>query len=77
MATDVGDTAELVVDGETGFVAPAPTVSFVAEALERAWERRQEWQPMGQAARARAERLIPQDPVGNFCDRLLQIAQHG
>jgi glycosyltransferase involved in cell wall biosynthesis len=72
VVTDVGGNAEMCVDGETGFVAAAPTVGLVEDALERAWMSRAEWQRMGSAARARVERLVPADPVGAFCDQLLE-----
>jgi len=75
MVTDVGGNAEVCVDGETGFVASAPAVELLAETLERAWNRRDEWQRMGLAARARAEKLIPRDPVGDFCRQLQEIAE--
>jgi glycosyltransferase involved in cell wall biosynthesis len=71
IVTDVAGNAEICVDGETGFVAAAPAVGLLAETLERAWNNRHDWQRMGLAARARAEKLIPKDPVGEFC-RLLQ-----
>jgi glycosyltransferase involved in cell wall biosynthesis len=71
VVTDVAGNAEVCVDGETGFVAAAPTAKLLEETLERAWNNRHDWQRMGLAARARAEKLIPKDPVGNFC-RLLQ-----
>jgi len=74
VVTDVGRTAELCVDDETGFVAPAATVSSFGHALERAWERRKDWPNMGQAARARAESQIPKDPVSAFCARLKACA---
>jgi len=74
VVTDVGGNAELCVDNETGFLAPAATVSSFSNALERAWERRQDWLHMGQAARARAEKQIPKDPVGDFCERLKTCA---
>jgi glycosyltransferase involved in cell wall biosynthesis len=70
VVTDVGGNAELCVDGETGFVAPAATVSSFAHALERAWERRTDWRRIGQAARTRVENQIPKDPVAFFCERL-------
>jgi glycosyltransferase involved in cell wall biosynthesis len=75
VVTDVGGNGELCVDNETGFVAPAATVSFFAHAFERAWERRKEWPHMGQAARTRAEIQIPTDPVGLFCERLKACAE--
>jgi glycosyltransferase involved in cell wall biosynthesis len=70
VVTDVGGNAELCVDNETGFIAPAATVSSFGCALERAWERRKEWAQMGQAARVRVERQVPKDPIGQFCERL-------
>lgn len=70
VVTDVAGNTEVCVDNETGFVAPAPTVALLADTLERAWNRREDWQRMGQAARARADSVIPRDPVTVFCERL-------
>jgi glycosyltransferase involved in cell wall biosynthesis len=74
VVTDIGGNAELCVDNETGFVAAAPTVPLVAEALQRAWERREDWCRVGLAARARVEKLVPRDPVGVFCEQLKSCA---
>jgi glycosyltransferase involved in cell wall biosynthesis len=70
VVTDVAGNTEVCVDNETGFVAAAPTVALLADALQRAWDRREDWQRMGQAARARAESQIPRDPIAVFADRL-------
>lgn len=75
VVTDVGGNAELCLNDETGFVAPAATVSCFAHALERAWERRTDWLHMGQAARVRVEKKIPRDPVGVFCEQLKACAK--
>jgi glycosyltransferase involved in cell wall biosynthesis len=77
VVTDIGGNAELCVDGETGFVAAAPAVSILEHTLERAWNQRHEWQRMGTAARTRAERLIPNDPIGEFCSEILQCTPSG
>src|SRR5208337_4125733 len=74
VVTEVGGNAELCVDDETGFVAPAATVSSFTDTLQRAWERRKEWPGLGQAARARVENQIPKDPVGVFCEQLKSCA---
>ena len=76
VVTDVGGSAEICADGETGFVAAAPTVDLVGAALERAWNRRDDWQRIGQAARARVEQLIPKNPVLNFCQQLMAGAEN-
>jgi glycosyltransferase involved in cell wall biosynthesis len=74
VVTDVAGNAELCVDDETGFVAPAATLSSVTHTLQRAWDRRKEWLRMGQTARARVENQIPKDPVTLFCERLKACA---
>jgi len=70
VVTNVGGNAEVCLAGQTGFVAAAPTVDLLGQAMEAAWERRQEWQSMGAAAHARAEQIIPPDPVGELCRQL-------
>jgi glycosyltransferase involved in cell wall biosynthesis len=74
VVTAAGRAAELCLNNETGFVAPAATVSLFGEALERAWERRKDLSRLGQAARARAESVVPRDAVSLFCDRLKEYA---
>jgi glycosyltransferase involved in cell wall biosynthesis len=74
VVTDIGGNAELCLDNETGFVAAAPNVSFVAQALQRAWDRRQDWRRMGHAARTRVEGLVPKDPIGVFSEQLKACA---
>lgn len=60
VVTDVGDNADLVKEGSTGFVARAATVSAISEALEKAWDRRETWQMMGMRAHdAISSRLSP------------------
>jgi glycosyltransferase involved in cell wall biosynthesis len=70
VVTDIGGNAELCIDGQTGFVAPYPSVESFSQAMERAWERRGNWAQMGQAARAAVENAVPKDAVSVFCDRL-------
>jgi glycosyltransferase involved in cell wall biosynthesis len=77
VATDVGGNAELCVDEETGFIASAATISSFGETLERAWQRRSDWQNMGKAARARAEALIPKNPIAVFCEKLKSCVEAG
>ncbi len=62
---------ELVIDGETGFIAAAPTVPALQAALDRAWSRRADWPRMGAAARRHMLDLLPADPVADFARNLL------
>ena len=48
VVTDVGGNAEIITDGETGFVACAPSVKSFDEALERAWQKMRYWKLMGE-----------------------------
>jgi glycosyltransferase involved in cell wall biosynthesis len=75
VVTDIGGNSEVCVDGETGFVVPAPAVSLLDQAMERAWERRHEWQSIGRAARQHAEAVIPKDPVNEFCRELIECGE--
>jgi glycosyltransferase involved in cell wall biosynthesis len=75
IVTDVAGNAELVEDGDSGFVAAAPTKFHLVEAMERAWEHRAKWQEMGLAARAFAQASIPKDPAAMFARSLLTLAQ--
>lgn len=73
LVTDVAGNAEVVRDGEDGFVAKAPTVELLSEAMERAWNKRMEWQTMGECAAASIRRLVPPDPARAFADDLLGV----
>jgi len=77
VVTDVAGNAEFVEHGISGFVAAAPTVGALDAALEAAWQRREDWEALGIAARRRVVSLVPPDPVKVFCDQLLALASPG
>ena len=74
IVTDAGGNAEIVEDESTGFVASAPALPQLRDAMERAWHRREEWRAMGERAAARIRQLLPADPAAEFANRLLEIA---
>jgi glycosyltransferase involved in cell wall biosynthesis len=74
IVTDIGGNAEMLEDGKTGFVAEAPTVKALDEALERAWRRRDEWAEIGRAAAEHVRRLVPSDPAASFAGALMCLA---
>ena len=41
VATDVGGPAEIITDGENGYIAEAASLSYVLNALERWWKDRE------------------------------------
>jgi glycosyltransferase involved in cell wall biosynthesis len=70
IATDVAGHSEVIEDGVTGFLADAPTVSSMANALERFWVRRSEARGIGAAASKSIRQLVPPDPVRVFAEKI-------
>ncbi len=74
LVTDVAGHAELITDGENGFVAEAASVLHIGQALERAWNECSLWQAMGRSAYERIRHDIPPDPAADFAGRILAAA---
>ena len=74
LVTDVAGHTELVKDGINGFVAKAPTVGLLDEALERAWNARNEWRSLGLRARETVTAVIPKDPATVFAKTLEDLS---
>lgn len=70
IVTEVGGNTELVQDGVNGFVAKAPTVEFLDEAMERAWGNRHRLREMGETAARDVRAWVGPDPVGDFVREL-------
>lgn len=75
VCTDTGRNRELVDDNKTGFLATAPTVDGIDEALDRAWQARERWRAMGLQAGQDIRSRYSRDPVGDFQGRLMALAQ--
>lgn len=72
--TDAGGGAEMLIDGETGWIAPAATVSDLDATMERAWQMRDRWPQMGLRAAEVARARVPQDPAADLAASLLSMA---
>lgn len=68
VATDVGLVPKWIDDGKTGFIAAATTRTALGNALERAWEARNSWAQMGQAAHAKGVGLWIRNPGQRLLD---------
>jgi glycosyltransferase involved in cell wall biosynthesis len=73
IVTDVGGNTEVLEDEVSGFLARAATVEAVDDAMERAWNRRHEWQEIGRKAAALIRKKVPQDPSALFTAKLVAI----
>ena len=74
VVTNVAGNSDVLDDNETGFLASAPTTAHFDEAMERAWQRRYQWEDMGREAARRIRLAVPEDPVGVFADQLMKLA---
>ena len=63
----------LVSDGASGFVAQAPTVDLLDDAMERAWQQRDSLKQLGQRAASSIRDVLPRDPVGQLAEKLLAL----
>ncbi|PJF39163.1 MAG: hypothetical protein CUN55_15140 [Phototrophicales bacterium] len=69
--TDLGGASQFIRDNETGFLAKAPTLSCVDEALERAWQARERWQNMGTELGKEARNVVPNQPHEHFASLIM------
>ena len=75
IVTDVAGHRELVRDGINGFLAGAPTVALLDEAMNRAWSRRSDLRQMGSIAGADVRRWVSPDPTEQFVEELSRAAR--
>jgi len=74
LATNVAGHGEVIEDNVTGFLAKNASVSDLNEALDRAWQHREQLPAMGAAAAASIRRLVPEDPAAAFAAMLREDA---
>jgi glycosyltransferase involved in cell wall biosynthesis len=76
ITTTAGGSREVISDGVTGFIGDTGTESF-DEALERAWQRREEWEAIGLAAFRDLPNRLPSAPAeAEFAQTLISML-HG
>lgn len=73
VTTTAGGSQELIKEGVTGFIGESGIESF-DQALERAWQRRDEWEAIGTAACRDLPNRLPDTPAEiNFARTLITI----
>jgi glycosyltransferase involved in cell wall biosynthesis len=74
VATAVAGARSEIVDGSNGFLAPAPTVELWDQAMEHAWQSRNQWCDMGLNAAVRIRARMNGNPLQQFTVILEQVA---
>jgi glycosyltransferase involved in cell wall biosynthesis len=75
IATDVGGIRELLRDGVNGFLAKAPTVELLDEAMNCAWECRDRLREMGERAARDVRQWVSSDPAEDFVQELERLTK--
>jgi glycosyltransferase involved in cell wall biosynthesis len=75
VVTDVGGNAEWIEDGNTGFVAEAPTCRSFGAALDRAWGAQANWEEMGVRARQSAFDRFDRCPGKSLLNIVVEAAR--
>jgi glycosyltransferase involved in cell wall biosynthesis len=70
IATDVAGSRELIRDGINGFLATAPTVEMLDEAMNRAWDKRIQLREIGSQAAKDVRHFVSRDPAEDFVREL-------
>jgi len=63
IVTNVSGNGEVIIDNVTGFLARACTCEMLDEAMERAWQAREQWKDIGKAAREHVVGIVPENPA--------------
>ncbi len=75
VVTDVGGNVEWIEDGQTGFVAEAPTAKLFGAALNRAWLAQNDWKQMGINAHEYLTKKLDNSPGKSLLKLLLETSQ--
>lgn len=75
IATDVGGNRELIRNNVNGFLAKAPTVELFDEAMNRAWENRQQLDEIGRIAAKDVRQWISREPGADLARELSALAE--
>jgi glycosyltransferase involved in cell wall biosynthesis len=70
IVTDVAGNRELIRDGINGFLAKAPTLELLDEAMNRAWTNRGSLMEMGRVAAEDVRKWVSEDPGTDFAREL-------
>jgi len=73
VVTNVSGNPEVVKDNVNGFLSKATTPEFVDEAMERLWNKRNQWKELGAKAKEDIRSIIPLDPIEHFVNEIKNL----
>ena len=73
IVTKVGDAENLIEDNVTGFLSETTTPNLIDDVLERAWNRRFEWETIGKLAGEKYRQLNREDPIVSFSEKVVSL----
>ena len=73
ISTNLGDASRFIEDGVNGFLLAAPDAHLLDDAMERAWNKRHEWEGMGKLARERLWQEINEHPISQVEELVLKL----
>lgn len=72
IATNAGGNSEVLEEGVTGFIGEV-NENNLEQAMERAWNKREEWQSMGINAAKHIAKILPENPAAIFSDLIIDM----
>ncbi len=72
VVTNVGGISEWIEENRSGFIAESITPDSFEKALERAWQRKDQWKEMGKYAHERARHLYDPNPGKTLFDLITE-----
>jgi Glycosyltransferase len=73
ISTAVAGAPELIIHGQNGFLAEAPTLEHLDRCLEEAWATRSQWESLGRNAHATAAERAKEVPAERLARELLEL----
>lgn len=71
ITTNVSGNGEVIIDNKNGFIAEAPQIEYLDNAMERAWMQKDKWEDIGKQARQYIKTLVPESPERLFFQELI------
>lgn len=73
LVTDMGGNAELITEGETGWLAEGTTFTAIDNALERAWADKDSWKKIGEQAHQKIKDIIDLTPEMTLSNYIISV----